>query len=392
MKALKIYAKWKPKEGHFNERDNPKIGRAQEGNKVLYNPRVKIESVKIPDLKPTEVLIKVKYTGICGSDILMDWPGKDKYTMYPYIMKSGVTIGHEFSGVIEKLGSDVLKYTPNLGKGTPVTAQCVINCCYCKSCKEGKFDDCKNNEERGFSIDGSMADYIKADIRHVYSLEKLAENYNDEDLFLAGSLLEPIAGVYKAIIKTAKGFEPGSNAVVIGGGPIGLSAITVLRASGAAKVILSEPSEERREIGKKLGADYTINPLEENLKERILDITKGEGAEIYFEGAGIAGYVYKDLEQIFKETEQNAKLICFGRCSEPMIVDSQALVSTYATITGSHGHCGVWENVINLIGSGRIDPRAMITKIINLDEVPKYLEKLRKDKKEGKVVVKGGSK
>jgi len=390
MKAVKINAEWKPKEGHYDKRDNPETNRAQDGSKALYNPRAKVTNASIPDIGSTEVLIKVKYTGICGSDILMNWKGEDGYTKYPYLMKAGVTIGHEFSGVVEELGSSVQEYAPHLEKGTPVTAQCVINCGYCQPCQEGKFDDCSNNEERGFSIDGSMAEFTKADIRHVYSLENLIKKYTAEDLFRAGALLEPIAGTYKAIIKTAKGFEPGSDAVVIGGGAIGLSAVSVLRAAGAAKIMLSEPSEKRREIGKETGADYVINPLEESLKARVLEITKGEGAEIYFEGAGIAGYIYPELEQIFKETKQTSKLICFGRCSEPMTVDSQALVGTYATITGSHGHCGVWKNVINLVGAGRIDPRPMITKTISLKEVPKYLKKLRTDKEEGKIMIKGG--
>ncbi len=179
MRALKIKAEWKPKEGHFNERDIPQTGRVQEGNKVLYNPKVEIVTIGLPNLGPTEVLIKVKYTGICGSDILMNWPGEDGYTRYPYIMKAGVTIGHEFSGIIESRGIDVDKYASHLKIGTPVTAQCVVNCGYCKSCQEGNFDDCKNNEERGFSVDGSMADFVKVDIRHVYSLETLTNNYSD---------------------------------------------------------------------------------------------------------------------------------------------------------------------------------------------------------------------
>jgi len=392
MKAIKIHAEWKPKgelEGRFDE----KTGRAQEGNKVLYKPKVELDKASdLPSFGHTDVVIKVKYTGICGSDILMGWPGDDGYTKYPYIMKNDVIIGHEFSGVIDQVGKNVKRYAPHLEVGLPVAAQCVINCGYCKPCQEGKFDDCSNNEERGFSVDGSMADYCTADIRHVYSLENLVDNYSGDDLFIAGALLEPLAGTYKAIMKSANGFEPGNNALVIGGGPISLSALSVLKAAGAAKIILSEPSKKRREIATMMGADYIFNPLEDNLKDVVMDVTKGEGVEICFEGAGIAGYVYKDLEELFNETEQNSKLICFGRCTEPMEVDSQALVGSYSTITGSHGHCGVWKNVINLVGSKRIDPLPMVTKKINIESVPKYLKKLRTDKEEGKIIIMGGKK
>ncbi|MFX0136881.1 MAG: zinc-binding dehydrogenase, partial [Candidatus Hodarchaeota archaeon] len=299
-------------------------------------------------------------------------------------------IGHEFSGIVEKIGKKVKNYAPHLEKGTPVTAQCVINCGYCESCKEGNFDDCMQNEERGFSIDGSMAEYAKADMRHLYSLENLINNYGEEEIFTAGALLEPVAGVYKAIVKIAKGLTPGNNAVVIGGGPIGLSAVAVLNVIGASKIILSEPSKQRREIARLLGANYVIDPTKGNMIQEIVSYTKNEGAEIIFEAAGVANYVYNDLEQFFKYSKQKSKLICFGRCIKPMKVDSQTLVGTYAMLTGSHGHCGVWNEVIRLVASKKIDPLPMITKIIGLSDAPKYLKKLRKDKSEVKVMVKGG--
>ena len=392
MKAIKLFAEWAPK-GKIGQRDI-KDKRAQEGCQIWKNPQVKLVDVPVPEIGPTEVLIKVKKIGICGSDILMNWPGEDGYTRYSYIMSNGVIIGHEFSGEIVKIGDKVDEFQKQTAKeifklGTPVTAQCVINCGICEACKNGDFDDCLFNEEKGFSVDGAMAEYTKADMRHIFSLENLKENYPNPDLlYSAGALIEPLAGVYKAIFNIGKGLAPGENAVVIGGGPIGLAAVSLLKVAGAAAVILSEPSKARGEIAKKLGADYVINPLENDFKQRVLELTKGQGAKIYFEAAGIGPKIYSDIDWLFQHGQPNAKFIMFGHGPGDIKLFPETLIGHYNVLTGSHGHCGVWPQVINLIANKKIEPQKMITKEITLSEVPQCLEMLRTNKEEGKVIIK----
>ena len=145
-----------------------------------------------------------------------------------------------------------------------------------------------------------MAEYAVADLRHIYSLDDLREKYAGEELFLAGALIEPLAGVYKALVEVAGGLNPGDSAVVIGGGAIGLSGIALLKAIGASTVILCEVSSQRREIGKALGADYAFDPREENFTEVVLRLTGGVGAKVYFEAAGVAATVYPNIDHLFK--------------------------------------------------------------------------------------------
>ena len=391
MKAVKIFADWVPKQKPGPREIEGK--RAQQANKFLKNPRVKIVDIPRPKPGPTEVLIKVKACGICGSDVLMAKPDPDGYTSYGYIMATGVTIGHEFAGDIVEMGEKAenlqrkLKKKRKLFIGTPVAVQCVIPCGACIMCKDGKLDLCLLNEERGFSVDGALAEYVVADIKEVYSIEDYQKEYG-KDLYLTGALTEPLAGVYKAIVEVAGGLNLGEEGVVIGGGAIGFSAIGVLKALGAGKVILSEPLKSRRERGKIMGADYVINPLRENLKEKILEYTENRGAKIYFEAAGVGPKVYSDIEKLFQiGRSAESKFILFGHGPGKIKIDPEVFIGNYNMIVGSHGHCGVWPEVIRMVSQKVVDPRKMITHKINLNEVPYYLKKLQKPTTEEKVVI-----
>ncbi len=392
MKAARLFLDWQPRKGSQLGPREVKGKLAQEGNKFWRNPRVEIVQESLPKIGPTEALIKVKACGICGSDVLMASFDEEGYTRYGYIMGNGVIIGHEFSGEIVEIGNEIRDFQRRAGKevfraGTPVTAQCVVNCGRCEKCQEGKFDECWLTEERGFSLDGAMAEYAVADLRHIYSLEDLTEKYSGEELFLAGALIEPLAGVYKALVSIAGSLNPGDNAVVIGGGPIGLAGVALLKAIGASTVILFEPSSQRREIAKALGADYAFDPGEVNLKEVVLERTRGVGAKIYFEAAGVAARISSDIDFLFKAGEAGSKLVLMGHGEEKATVSTETLISGYNVVVGSHGHSGVWRNVIRMVAAGLIDPRKTITRKITLEEAPEWLATLRTNKEEGKVII-----
>jgi len=392
MKSIRLFLDWKPREDAQLGIRDIKGKRAQEGNKVWRNPRLEIAREPIPKIQPTEALIKVKACGICGSDVLMTASDEAGYTRYGYLMSNGVIIGHEFSGEIAAIGKEIEELQRRTGKeifstGTPVAAQCVVNCGLCEKCKEGEFDECWLTEERGFSVDGAMAEYTVADIRHIYSLEGLKQRYSGDELFLAGALIEPLAGVYKALVDVAGGLKPGDNAVVVGGGSIGLSGVALLKAIGAATVILFEPSSQRRELGKALGADYTFNPVEKNIEKAVMELTGGVGAKIYFEAAGVAARICSDIDCLFRAGEAGSKFVLMGHGEENATVCTETLISKYNMVVGSHGHSGVWRNVIKMVAAGLIDPRKMITRKITLEEAPEWLETLRTNKEEGKVMI-----
>ncbi|MGP3779908.1 zinc-binding dehydrogenase, partial [Halanaerobium saccharolyticum] len=107
------------------------------------------------------------------------------------------------------------------------------------------------------------------------------ERYKGDDLFLAGSLVEPTSVAYNAVIERGGGIRPGDNVVICGGGPIGLAACAILKRHGAARVILSEPAATRAELGRKMGADYVIDPTKVDFAEEVLRLTDGYGASLY---------------------------------------------------------------------------------------------------------------
>jgi len=166
-----------------------KIVKTRTASKVLKSPKTSIIDMPIPVIGPTDILIKVRAVGLCGSDVAMASADKEGFVKYPFMMASRIIPGHEFSGIVTEIGKDVEQYWPELKLDEPVTAQCVINCGLCQSCKIGEFDHCPNGDELGFTLDGGMAEYCVVNMRHVWSLKPLANVFSGEDLFIAGSLV-----------------------------------------------------------------------------------------------------------------------------------------------------------------------------------------------------------
>jgi len=250
------------------------------GSQVWRNSKLSVEEKDVAEIAPTEVLIKVNACGICGSDVHMAQSDEEGYIWYPGLTAFPCALGHEFSGIVAKAGNQAInkrtgkRYT----EGEAVTSEEMLWCASCRPCADGYPNHCERLQELGFTCDGAFAEYVKVDARYVWSLEELRGIYSDEDIFLAGSLVEPTSVAYNAVIERGGGIRPGDNVVILGGGPIGLAAVAILKRAGAARIILSEPSRSRADMGKRMGADYLINPLKENFTEKVLEITEEMGA------------------------------------------------------------------------------------------------------------------
>jgi threonine dehydrogenase-like Zn-dependent dehydrogenase len=152
-------------------------------------------------------------------------------------------------------------------------------------------------------------------------------------------------------------------------------------------VILSEPEEARAKMGLTMGADYTINPLEENFVEKVLDLTNGMGADLYLEATGLPTVVYPEIEQaIWEGRTLNSTVVVLARADAKMPVTGEVLQVRRANIVGSQGHSGhgTFPRVIECMADG-MDITRIITKKISLEEVPENIVMLRTDKKECKV-------
>jgi len=389
MKAVRLYADWDPKpDFELGPKDIDKK-QTYRGNLVWRNPQLKIEEVEIPSVGPDEVLIEVKCCGICGSDVHMAQQDEEKYMLYPGLTGFPCTLGHEMSGIVREAGPGA--YDKNTNKpfkgGEWVTAEEMLWCGSCKACADGYPNHCECLNEIGFNVDGAYAKYIVLPSRVIWSLDPLKDKYSQEEVFKLGSLVEPTSVAYNAVVERGGGIRPGDNVVILGGGPIGLAACTIMKRQGAARVILSEPEEARAKLGLKMGADYIINPVEESLSERVLEITHGMGASLILEATGLPTVVYPEIEKIlWKGRTLNSTVVVVARSDVKIPVSGEVLQVRRAQIVGSQGHSGhgTFPRVIESMASG-MDMLPIITKEISLEEVPENIIMLQTNKKECKV-------
>ncbi|MDK2858761.1 MAG: scyllo-inosose 3-dehydrogenase [Verrucomicrobiota bacterium] len=191
------------------------------------------------------------------------------------------------------------------------------------------------------------------------------------------------------MITVTGGVNPGDIAIVCGGGAIGLAACAILKRAGSSLVILSEPSNERAQIGLKLGADVVIDPNHESFTEKILELTGGRGGNIYLEASGLQATVWPQIETcIWKGKTIGAKVCIVSRSDEKLSVSAEVLQVKRASIIGAYGHAGHnnFYNAIQCVAGG-MNVLPLITKTVLLEEVPAYLLSMQKDKTNCKVSV-----
>lgn len=389
MRGVTLTADWCPRPGFTLGPKDIDHRQTYLGSKVWRNPRLSIEEHDIPEPGPEEVLIEVKACGICGSDVHMAEPDSEGYILYPGLTGFPAILGHEFSGVVAKAGERAISKRTNkpFEPGEPVTAEEMLWCGQCRPCADGYPNHCEQLDELGFNVHGAYARYVVVPSRVVWSLKPLQRSYSADRVFLAGSLVEPTSVAYNAVIERGGGIRPGDNVVICGGGPIGVAACAVLKRMGAARVILSEPVEERAELGRKLGADFVINPVEEDFVSRVLELTDGMGASLYLEATGLPTRVFPGIEQcIWEGRTVNSTVVIVARADAKMPVTGEVFQVRRARIVGAQGHSGhgTFPRVIECMATG-MDMTPMITKTISLDEVPDAIVELRTNRTDCKI-------
>ena len=234
--------------------------------------KIELKDVPIPELKAGELLLKVKACLICGTDIRIFRGKKTKGVRTPNIL------GHEFSGVVEKVGEGVDEY--KIGDGVSVAP--VIPCLSCYNCKHDMENVCLNRNAFGYEYDGAFAEYVKIPAKALLSgnVYHIPENVDFETIALAEPLACCINGQRNSQIKL------GDIVVVIGAGPIGLMHLLLAKHSGA-RVIVSELNEQRRQTALDLGADLVVDPASEDLTQVVLQNTDGIGADVVIMAIGV---------------------------------------------------------------------------------------------------------
>ncbi len=397
MTALVLEADFEPRPGYTVSEWERRTRKVREANKVWRNPRIRLETRRVPKPQGKQVLLRVKAVGICGSDVHFVETDSDGYMIYPGLVRTPVVIGHELSGVVEEVGERVEYVKP----GDMVTTEEMLWCGECTACRIGYVNHCTRlNDpadmeygELGFTHDGGMAEYVLIPHeKYLWKINSLLNAYGSEDrAFEAGSLVEPTSVSYHAMFNRAGGFKPGSTVVVWGAGPIGAAAIGLAKAAGASMVIAFDVSPVRRELAKAMGADHVFDPRELSEKgtqpwEKILELTDGEGADMHVEAAGAP---LSTLPQMLKSLAIGAKITWIGRAPEETPMYLEVLQVRRAQVYGSQGHSGwgTFRNVIRLMAAGKIDMTRIITSRYPLSQALEAFERAKK-RIDGKITIK----
>ncbi len=241
----------------------------------LYGPEdLRVEEVEVPKLEPNQVLIKTGACGICGSDVecYEGKSGEGRYDLGPY------TPGHEWGGRIVDVGSGVKS---GLEVDDKVTGDCVMACGVCRNCKDGLMPSaCLNFREIGFRPDspGGMGEYMVVEEQYVHKIP-------DEWSYADGAWVETFSIGYFGIWGNNGYIDATDTAIVLGAGPVGLSAAMVAKTSGALTLV-ADPIESRRERALSYGADHVVDPSAGDFAQKVMDLTGDQGCSVCVEASG----------------------------------------------------------------------------------------------------------
>lgn len=322
---------------------------------VLYaREDLRYEDMETPKPKAGEVLVKVKYTGICGSDIPR--VNGDACHFFPNVL------GHEFSGIIEELGEGVTR----VKKGQRVAGVPLVPCMKCEDCMKGNYSLCKHYSFIGSRQFGSFAEYVAVPERNVVPF---SENVSFEN----GALFEPATVALHGLERVP--YEGGKTVAILGGGTIGLFVMQWAKIYGAAKTVVFDIQDERLELAKSLGASEGVNTLKDDYMDTAMEIVGKKGYDYVFETAGNTITM-----KMAYELAANKANICFvGTPTREIsftVEEWENMNRKEFTLTGSWmsysapfpGH--EWDCVAHYLGTGQLKcPDEFVFKKIPLSEI-----------------------
>jgi threonine 3-dehydrogenase len=338
--------------------------------KTVPKPGVEVQELEEPKIKPSEVLVKVDATAICGSDLhLYRWDQQTTRWNSPLPM----TIGHEFSGKVVEVGSNVKL----LKTDDRIAGESHIPCGLCQYCRTGNMHVCQNMQIFGIQTkEGSFAQYAAVPEIIAY---KLPQSVSYEQ----GAVLEPFGVAVHAIERV--GIEAGDVVLVIGSGPIGIFAQQLATVSGASNVIAVDRMQFRLDLAKRIGSANTyLNADKEDVVKRTMELTNGRGADVVVELAGTPVTTVQALQAVKK----CGRVALVGLSDKPVQVEpTSMIIYKEATVFGSTGRSmfGTWERMVTLVESKKINPSAVVTDRLPLDRAEDGFQRVMKGNS-GKVV------
>lgn len=332
---------------------------------------LRVEEVDQPTIDENEVLVKVKASGVCGSDLPRVLGTASHY--YPNVF------GHEFSGIVEAIGEKV----NHVKIGDKVSVAPLKPCHQCESCLSGNHALCKKYSFIGSREFGAWAEYVKAPAVNVVKLP-------DEISFIQGAFLEPVTVALHGLF--LMDFEPLTTVAITGMGTIGLLTLQCALLMGAKEITVFDIDEEKLNLAKELGATYVINTLKDDVSEQVKRITDGKGYEMVLETAGvpatellcldIAGAKAKVMFIGTPHVDFNITPKQFELMNRKELMVRGSWMSYSAPFPGKE-----WTLGAHYLGNGSISVEKLVGRVVALEELKDAFEEIEAKKINGKVII-----
>ncbi|MES2092336.1 MAG: NAD(P)-dependent alcohol dehydrogenase [Actinomycetota bacterium] len=313
---------------------------------VLSAPQeISFQSVNVPTLEPDQVLVRVSAVGVCGSDVHYYEHGR----IGPYVVEKPLILGHELSGRIEQVGTEV--DPGRLGRRVAIEPQ--RPCRVCDQCKAGRYNLCPRMEFFATPpIDGAFSELVAIQSDFAYDLP---DSVSDE----AGALLEPLSVGIAACRRAEVG--PGSRVLVAGAGPIGVIVAQVARAFGASEVIVTDIDADRREFALLHGASRVLDPR--------VEAVEGLQVDAFIDATGAASAVQSGIRAV----RAAGRVILVGLGNDDLMLPVSYIQDREIWVSGVFRYVNTWPLAIELVASGRIDLDVLVTARFGLAEAEQAL-------------------
>ncbi|GAB6138764.1 galactitol-1-phosphate 5-dehydrogenase [Halanaerobaculum tunisiense] len=339
---------------------------------VLHGKRdLRYEEIEKPSINDDEILIRVKASGICGSDMPRVLDDASHY--YPNVF------GHEFAGEVAETGNNVADFEA----GDKVTVAPLKPCHECENCLQGDYALCDDYSFIGSREFGAWAEYVKVPAMNAV---KLPENVS----YVEGAFLEPITVALHGLL--LMDFKPMSSVAITGMGTIGLLTLQCAKIMGAKEITVFDIDEEKLEVAKELGADYAINTRDEDFREQVKEISNGNGFEMVLETAGVP-----QTELLCLEIAANKGSVMY--IGTPHVdftitpeqfecMNRKELIVRGSWMSYSAPYPGKeWTLGAHYLGTGQIKVEKLLDRVIPLKEIWSAFEDIDAQKVQGKVML-----
>src|ERR1700719_459056 len=319
---------------------------------------LQMDTVAVPSIGPTDVLVRVTAASICGTDLhIYGW---DRWSQGR--IKPPVTLGHEFSGVIERVGEEVTA----VNAGDKVSAEMHVSCGHCHQCRLGETHIFQNLRIIGIDQDGAFAEFVKIPASNIWKLDSaIPEHY--------GAILDPLGNAVHTVLA---GAIAGQTVLVTGCGPIGLMSIAVAKACGSSTVVATETNAQRRAMARKMGADVVLDPSSGNAVKQIWADTSSTGVDVLLKMSGTPAAI----QQGFAALRAGGRASLLGIPTESVPLDLvNDVIFKGATVQGIYGRrmYGTWVQMTALLKAGRLNLEPLFGERTSLEKFEDAFSLLR---------------